>query len=137
MIPRARGFDMNVVYWNRTRLDPDEEASLGVTYATLDEVLRQSDFVSIHVALNDETRHLIGAEQLALMKSSASIINTARGPIIDKRALVEALQSGVIACAGLDVFENEPLLDKPVTGELGNVISPTEPSPSIPIRRLK
>ncbi len=111
MLPRAAGFSMNVIYWNRTRLDRDQEASLGISYGSLDDVLGQSDFVSLHVALNDETRHLIGAEQLAKMKSTACLINTARGPIIDEKALVSALQDGTIASAALDVFEHEPLLE--------------------------
>ncbi len=81
MVPRAKGFDMNVIYWNRTRLCAEEEALLGVTYAEMDDVLRQSDFVSVHVALNDQTQHLIGPPQLALMKSTACIVNTARGPV--------------------------------------------------------
>jgi glyoxylate reductase len=111
VVRRARGFDMNVIYWNRTRLSSDQEEELGVSYAEMDEVLRRSDFVSLHVALNDETTHLIGAEQLALMKPTACIINTARGPVIDEKALVSALQQGTIGAAGLDVYEREPELE--------------------------
>lgn len=111
MIPRAKGFDMKVIYWNRTRMSVDEETQLGVTYCELDEVLGQSDFVSLHVALNQETQHLIDESKLALMKPTATIINTARGPVIDERALVDALKSGVIASAGLDVYEREPILE--------------------------
>ena len=121
MVPRAKGFDMNVIYWNRTRLSPDEEKTLGVTYAPMDEVLAQSDFVSVHVALNDQTRHLISADELSKMKPTAYIINTARGPVIDEKAMVVALQNGTIAGAGLDVYENEPLLE-PGLYELENVV---------------
>lgn len=111
MVPRARGFDMRVLYWNRTRLSEEEESQLGVTYCPMDDVLRQSDFVSIHVALNGETTHLIGEAELSLMKSTACIINTARGPVIDEKALVKALTDGSISSAGLDVYENEPVLE--------------------------
>ena len=112
---------MDVVYWNRTRLSSDEEQALGVRYAELDDLLCESDFVSVHVALNDDTRHFIGAEQLSRMKATATIVNTARGPVIDERALVLALQSGQIASAGLDVYENEPLLE-PGLADLNNVV---------------
>lgn len=111
MIPRARGFQMRVLYWNRTRLSAEEEERLGIHYGDLDDVLRESDFVSVHVALNDQTRHLIGKRELSLMKSTACIVNTARGPVIDEKALAEALQTGVIASAGLDVYEEEPVLE--------------------------
>jgi glyoxylate reductase len=121
MVSRAKGFDMKVIYWNRTRLSDDEEASLGVTYCDMDQLLRQSDFVSLHVALNDQTRHLIGPQQLSSMKSTACIINSARGPVIDEKALVEALQSGSIAAAGLDVYEQEPLLE-PELYDLPNAV---------------
>lgn len=121
MVPRAKGFDMEVIYWNRTRLSVEEEASLGVTYREMDDVLRNSDYVSIHVALNDQTKHLIGRAELALMKPTACIVNTARGPIIDEKALVKALQDGTITSAGLDVYENEPLLE-PELYELPNAV---------------
>ena len=121
MIPRAKGFDMKVLYWNRTRLSAEEEESLGVTYLEMDDLLSQSDYVSIHVALNDQTKHLIGPRQLAVMKPTGCIINTARGPIIDEKALVTALQDGTIASAGLDVYENEPLLE-PELYDLPNAV---------------
>ncbi len=121
MIGRAKGFEMNIVYWNRTRLSRHEEASLGITYASMEETLAQSDFVSVHVALCDQTKHLIGAPQLAMMKPTGCIINTARGPVIDEKALVVALRAGTIASAGLDVFENEPALE-PELYELANAV---------------
>lgn len=123
MVQRARGFDMKVVYWNRTRLSPEEEAELGVTYLKRDEVLAQSDFVSLHVALTPETTHLIGEAELTAMKPTAYLINTARGPVVDEKALVKALQNGEIAGAGLDVFEKEPQLE-PELYDLPNVVIP-------------
>jgi glyoxylate reductase len=123
MVRRARGFDMRVVYWNRTRLSPDEEAELGVTYLSREEVLAQADFVSLHVALTPETKHLIGEAELAAMKPTAYLINTARGPVVDEKALVKVLQAGGIAGAGLDVFENEPQLE-PELYDMPNVVIP-------------
>tara|TARA_R110002049_G_scaffold72490_6_gene187351 strand:+ start:26975 stop:27955 length:981 start_codon:yes stop_codon:yes gene_type:complete len=111
MIQRAKGFEMPVVYWNRTRMSEKEESALGVTYKSLDDVMTHSDFVSVHVALNDETHHLIGAEQISRMKPTGILINTSRGPVVDESALVEALKSRSIGGAGLDVYENEPLLE--------------------------
>jgi glyoxylate reductase len=115
---------MEVAYWNRTRLDAAEEKRLGIAYLSMEEVLRQSDFVSLHVALADNTRHLIGGDQLAMMKPTASIINTARGPVIDEQALVTALQNGTIASAGLDVYENEPALEPELYKLENAVIAP-------------
>lgn len=123
MVQRAKGFNMKVIYWNRTRLPDAEESELGVTFGTREEVLAQSDFVSLHVALTPETTHLIDAAGLAAMKSTAYLINTARGPVVDEKALVEALKSGSIGGAGLDVFENEPALE-PELYDLPNVVIP-------------
>ncbi len=105
---RARAFDMRIVYWNRTRLPADVEAGEGIEYASLESLLQRADFVSLHVAYGPATHHLLGAPQLALMKSSAFLINTARGAVVDERALVQALHNKRLAGAGLDVFENEP-----------------------------
>jgi glyoxylate reductase len=105
---RARGFDMPILYTKRSRLSEREERELGVTYAPLDELLRRADFVSVNAAFTPETFHLIGARQLALMKPQAILINTARGPMVDEAALVEAVRSHRIRGAGLDVFEEEP-----------------------------
>ncbi|TWU22420.1 putative 2-hydroxyacid dehydrogenase [Novipirellula galeiformis] len=121
MIPRAMGFNMKVLYWNRTRMDIAEEHELGVEYAELDELLAQSDFVSLHVALSEGTKHLINEQRLGQMKPTAYLINTARGPVVDEKALVQALQSNVIAGAGLDVFENEPKLE-PALYDLENAV---------------
>jgi len=104
---RAVGFSMQVLYTSRERKLLFEHTSLArrVEFKTL---LRESDFLSIHVPLSKETRHLIGAKELAMMKTGAILINTARGPIVDEAALVRALKSGKLAAAGLDVFEREP-----------------------------
>jgi glyoxylate reductase len=116
---RAKGFDMRVIYWNRTQLPAADEA--GATYTSFDDVLRQSDFISLHVAYDSETHHLLGEKQFALMKSTAFVINTARGSVIDEAALVRALQTKCIAGAGLDVFEREPQLE-PGLCDLENVV---------------
>ncbi len=107
MAERARGFHMHILYWSRKRV-PEEEAR-GAVFASLDELLSQSDFVSLHVPLNEGTRGLIGRRELGLMKPGAILINTARGQVVDEDALVEGLQRGQPAFAGLDVFNREPL----------------------------
>lgn len=108
MAQRARGFAMNVVYHDPRRLTPEQERQLNATWLPFDDVFRQADFISLHVQLNPQTRHLIGAPQFALMKRSAYVINSARGPLVDELALVQALKEKRIAGAGLDVFEHEP-----------------------------
>ncbi len=123
MVKRAQGFDMKVIYWNRTRLSETEEQELGITYGSREDVLARSDFISLHVALTPETTHLIGEAELAAMKPTAYLINTARGPVVDEKALVTALQSGGIAGAGLDVFEKEPILE-PELYDMANVVIP-------------
>jgi glyoxylate reductase len=105
---RARGFDMTILYHNRNRNEA-AEAELGATYCTLPELLQQADFVTINVPLTPETRHLIGRDQLRLMRPTAFLINVARGGVVDHDALVEALQEGWIAGAAVDVTEPEPL----------------------------
>ncbi len=105
---RARGFGMRVLYTARSR-KAEAEAALGAEWRSLDELLAQSDFVSIHAALSAETRGLIGARELGLMKPTAFLINTARGPIVDQAALIEALSARRIAGAGLDVAAVEPV----------------------------
>lgn len=105
---RARGFDMRILYTKRSRLPEADEREIGATYITLEDLLRQADFVSINAAFTPQTRHLIGARELALMKPTAFLINTSRGPLVDEAALVEALRSRRIAGAGLDVYEEEP-----------------------------
>lgn len=107
---RAAGFHMPIIYSSRTRLPADKEAAIGAIYKDLDTVLRESDFLSLHVPLTPQTHHLVGADQLRLMKPSAILINTARGPVIDEAALLRALRERWIRGAGLDVYENEPIL---------------------------
>ncbi len=114
MATRSTGFGMRVLYYDVQRR-PDLEQSMGVTYADMDTLLRQSDFITIHTDLNESTRHLLNAEAFAKMKRNAIVINTARGPIVDPQALYEALQSGRIAGAALDVTEPEPI---PMTSPL-------------------
>jgi glyoxylate reductase len=118
---RAAGFDMKLLYHNRRHLPPEREAALKAEYADLESLLSESDFVSLHVPLTDETRHLIGPRELSFMKPGAFLINTARGPVVDETALFEALKGGAISGAGLDVYENEPELT-PGLGELDNVV---------------
>jgi len=118
---RARGFDMRVLYWTPRRKPESEEREAGLTFVPFDELLRQSDFVSLHSPLNAETRHQIGAREFALMKPSAFLINTARGAIVDEAAMVRALKRGRIAGAGLDVFEHEPKVH-PELKRLKNVV---------------
>ena len=108
MARRARGFDMRVLYYDEFRPKPEVERELGVEFAPQEKVLREADFLSLHVPLLPATRHLINAETLALMKPTAILINTARGPVVDEQALVDALKAGRLAGAGLDVFEREP-----------------------------
>jgi len=105
---RAQGFSMRVLYWTPRRKPEHEEREAGLTFVPLDDLLRQSDFVSLHSPLNGDTRHQIGAREFGLMKKTAFIINTARGAIIKEAALVRALKARKIAGAGLDVFEHEP-----------------------------
>ncbi len=118
---RAHGFSMRVLYWTPRRKTEHEEREAGLTFVPLDELLRESDFVSIHSPLNKQTRHQIGARELRLMKKTAFIINTARGAIIDETALVRALKRKEIAGAGLDVFEHEPKID-PALKKMSNVV---------------
>ncbi len=118
---RARGFGMRVLYCNRTRLAPAAEQELHVSFAPLEDLLREADFVTLHVPLTPQTRHLIGRRELELMKPTAHLINTARGPIVDEAALVAALRRGEIGGAGLDVYEQEPQLSPGLTG-LDNVV---------------
>jgi glyoxylate reductase len=117
---RAAGFGMPVLYTARHRLPPENEAALGAAWRELDELLAEADFVSIHTGLSPATRYLIGAEQLARMKPTAVLINTARGPIVDEAALAAALRAGRPGAAGLDVFEREPEVH-PGLLELDNV----------------
>ncbi len=118
---RALGFNMKTLYHNRSRLPTEVEQEYNLEYADLDTLLQQSDFVSLHCPLTPETKYLIRARELNMMKRTAVLINTARGPVVDEEALVKALREGTIYSAGLDVFEDEPAL-KPGLAELPNVV---------------
>jgi glyoxylate reductase len=118
---RAGGYKMNIIYNKRTR-DENAEKELGVKYVELSELLTTSDIVTLHVPLTDETRHMINKETLAKMKKGSFLVNTARGPIIDEHDLVEALRSGHLAGAALDVYDNEPNIDPELIG-MPNVIT--------------
>lgn len=118
---RAKAFGMEVLYHNRVRLEAAEEQDLGVVYAEKDELLGKADFVSLHVPLSDETRHFIGRRELGIMKPTSYLVNTSRGPVVDEGALVEALREKRIEGAGLDVYENEPVLAPGLTS-LDNVV---------------
>jgi glyoxylate reductase len=107
---RARGFNMRVIYNDAVPAAAEVERELGATYAERDQVLAQADFLSLHVPLLPETRGLIGARELARMKPTAFLVNTSRGPVVQEAALAEALASGKIAGAALDVYEREPLI---------------------------
>ena len=118
---RAAGFDMRVLYHNRKRIAESIELELKATWVSLEELLRQSDFIVLQVPYSTETHHLIGAAELAKMKPTAILVNSTRGGVIDDAALVEALKAGTIRAAGLDVFEGEPKLHAGFL-ELDNVV---------------
>ena len=118
---RAKGFDMKVIYHDIYRRE-DLEEELGIAYKSREEVLREADFVSLHVPLTPETHHMIGAGELAAMKETAILINTSRGPVVDEEALYEALRDGAIAGAGLDVFEVEPINPGSPLLDLDNIV---------------
>jgi len=120
---RARGFGMKILYWGPRR-KPDVERDLNIEFVTLERLLAESDFVSLHPPLNAETRHMISDKQFALMKPTAFIINTARGAVIDEKALVRALKKKKIAGAGLDVFEHEPQLPSAMKTMKNVVLTP-------------
>jgi glyoxylate reductase len=106
---RARGFDMRVLYTDKSRQSSEVERDLRATFVPLEQLLAESDIVTLHVPLTPETRKLIGARELALMKPRSILINTARGPVVDTEALVRALRTGHLWGAGLDVTDPEPL----------------------------
>ncbi len=118
---RASGFDMKVIYHNRDRVSPEIEQRLNATFVSKDELLQRADFVILQVPYSPETHHMIGAAELKRMKTSAVLINSTRGGVVDDAALVSALKEGVIRAAGLDVFENEPRLN-PAFLKLDNVV---------------
>jgi glyoxylate reductase len=131
---RARGFEMRVLYYDPQRR-PDVEAQLGITYADLDTVVREADFLSIHTPLTETTRHLVNADLLRKMKKTAILINTARGAVVDQAALYTALREGWIAGAALDVTDPEPIaLDDPLLTLDNCIITPHIASASVATR---
>ena len=118
---RARGFDMNVIYYNRNRVSAEIEKACSATYVSKQELMKQADFIVLLVPYTPENHHLIGAAEIALMKSDAVLINIARGGIVDEVALIEALKQRKIFGAGVDVFENEPNFRKEFL-QLSNVV---------------
>jgi glyoxylate reductase len=121
MVQRAKGFSMRVIYFDPRRLDPGRERAMCVEYTDLTTLLKTADFISLHVPLTPDTKHLIGRAEFALMKKTAYLINASRGPIVDEKALVDALRKGQIAGAGLDTYENEPALT-PGLAEIPNAV---------------
>jgi glyoxylate reductase len=118
---RAKGFDMEVFYYKRKRLDDDTERSLEVLYSDIDYIMRECDFISLHMPLTEDTHHIINKRRLDMMKKNSYIINTARGAIIDEKALFEKLKNNEISGAGLDVYEFEPNLTEGLK-KLNNVV---------------
>jgi glyoxylate reductase len=118
---RASGFNMRVLYCNRNRMPIEKEQELNAIYTPLEELLNQSDFITVHAPLTEQTKNMIGKEQFSLMKPTAYFIHTARGKVVDDKALVEALKEEKIAGASLDVYENEPALTEGMT-ELENLM---------------
>jgi glyoxylate reductase len=136
MAKRGRGFDMRILYFNRSA-KPEFEKECGAKRVELDELLKESDFVSLHVPLNDQTRGLINAEKLAMMKKTAYLISNARGPVIEEKALYEALKNHKIAGAALDVFCTEPTpADNPLL-ELDNIVVAPHISSANTVTRTK
>jgi glyoxylate reductase len=121
---RARGFGMRVIYCGPRRMSEEEEQRLGMTFVSLDQLLSESDFVSLHLPMKPETRHTINERALRRMRRSAFLINTARGGVVDEAALVRVLKEKRIAGAGLDVFENEPKVSAALTKMKNVVLTP-------------
>ena len=131
---RAAGFGMRVLYTGPRRAPEQVERELHATFVDKPTLLRESDVVSLHLPLFAETRHYIGAAELGLMKRTAILVNTARGPVVDEKALVKALKAGVITAAGLDVYENEPALAPGLRMLPNTVLAPHMASASVETR---
>jgi glyoxylate reductase/D-3-phosphoglycerate dehydrogenase len=132
VVRRAKGFDVQILYYDIARLTEDQEDALGVRFALLPELLRASDVVSVHVPLNDVTRGMMSTREFGMMKDSAIFINTCRGPVVDEEALYQALTTGKIAGAGLDVMVEEPPKSDHSLFRLDNaIITPHMAGPTI------
>jgi len=131
---RAKGFGMKIIYYDAFR-NEEAEKSLGIEFKPKEDVIRESDFLSVHVPLLPETKNSIGPKEFLMMKKTAFLINTARGGVVDEKALIEALKAGTIAGAGLDVFEKEPVdVDNPLLKMKNVVVEPHLASGSIESR---
>jgi glyoxylate reductase len=131
---RARGFSMRTLYWGPRRIPEVDERELDLVYVSLNRLLAESDFVSVHAPLKAETVHLIGARELALMKPGAFLVNTARGPVVDEQALADALAKARIAGAALDVFEREPQVEARLLAMSNVVLTPHLGSAVVEVR---
>ena len=132
---RGRGFDMRILYHDAVRAPEAVERELGAEFVSAERLLRESDFVSLHVPLLPQTRHMMSAGQFGLMKSTAILVNTSRGPVVDEAALAEALEKRVIAGAGIDVFENEPQVHPGLLKLENVVLAPHIASASVDTRK--
>ena len=132
---RGRGFGMRILYNDAVRAPEAVERDLGAEFVTAERVLRESDFVSLHVPLIEATRHMIGAAQFGMMKPTAILVNTSRGPVVDEAALAEALERRAIAGAGIDVFENEPNVHAGLLRLENVVLAPHIASASVDTRK--
>jgi lactate dehydrogenase-like 2-hydroxyacid dehydrogenase len=132
---RARGFDMRVLYHDALRAPERLERELEATFVSKEDLLRESDFISLHVPLLESTRHMIAEPELQLMKRTAILVNTARGPVVDEAALAKALKQGWIASAGIDVFEREPQVHPELLEIEHVVLAPHIGSASVDTRR--
>ncbi|HEY4484822.1 MAG TPA: D-glycerate dehydrogenase, partial [Nitrospiria bacterium] len=121
---RAAGFGMRLIYYNRHRLPVRMEKRLQASYRPLRALIRSSDVISLHLPLTPQTHHLIGRASLSAMKPGVLLINTARGPVVDEKALITALRTGKIGGAGLDVFEREPVIEKGLRSLQNTVLLP-------------
>lgn len=133
---RAHGFGMRILYCGPHPLAEAEERALGMTYTTMERLLDNSDFVSVHAALTPKTHHLIGASELSMMQPTAYLINSSRGPIVDEAALIDALKARRIAGAGLDVFEHEPTVSPALTSLPNVVLTPHMGSAVLELREM-
>ena len=131
---RAKGFDMRVIYTDVQRVDEATEREYGVMYVDKRTLLRESDFVSLHVPLFPETTHYMSHAEFTLMKKTAILINASRGPVVDEKALVKALKEGKIAGAGLDVYEKEPKCERALIGMKNLILAPHIASASVETR---
>jgi glyoxylate reductase len=131
---RARGFSMRVLYASRTRAPADVEAELGATHVSVDELVAEADVLSLHAPLTPETRGLLSRERLARTKPGAIVVNTARGPLLDEKALAELLHAGHLGGAGLDVYVGEPAIDPALLAAPRVVLAPHLGSGDVPTR---